>query len=89
MSENTENKEWSNREMGALWVNVKQGSNEKYLTGQVNGEKVILFKNKFKDDNPKAPDFRIYKQKDQDQGGSKSSGKVAEEVEEVEEVDLI
>ena len=89
MSENTENKEWSNREIGALWVNVKQGSSEKYLTGQVNGEKVILLKNKYKDDNPKAPDFRIYKQKDQDQGGSKSSDKVVEEVEEVEEVDLI
>ena len=89
MSENTENKEWSNREIGELWVNVKQGSSEKYLTGQVNGENVILFKNKYKDDNPKAPDFRIYKQKDQDQGGSKSSDKVVEEVEEVEEVDLI
>lgn len=93
MSENTENKEWSNREIGALWVNVKHGSNEKYLTGQVNGEKIILFKNKYKDDNPKAPDFRIYKQKDQEQSASKSSDNLleeeAKEVEEVEEVDLI
>ena len=52
-------------------------------------KEAIAYLNKYKDDNPKAPDFRIYKQKDQDQGGSKSSDKVVEEVEEVEEVDLI
>ena len=61
----------------------KQGSNDRYLTGQVNGEKVIMFKNKYKDDNPKAPDFRIYKQKDQE-GAVKSAQKQEEP-----EVDLI
>jgi uncharacterized protein (DUF736 family) len=75
MAENKENKEWNDREIGALWVNAKQGSNEKYLTGQINGDKVIMFKNKYKDDNPKAPDFRIYKQKDQEEGGSKATPK--------------
>jgi uncharacterized protein (DUF736 family) len=75
MADNKDNKEWNDREIGALWVNAKQGSNEKYLTGQINGEKVIMFKNKYKDDNPKAPDFRIYKQKDQEEGTSKAAPK--------------
>lgn len=83
MSDKKENTEWNDREIGALWVNVKQGSNDRYLTGQVNGEKVIMFKNKYKDDNPKAPDFRMYKQKDQE-GAAKSAQKQEEP-----EVDLI
>tara|TARA_B110000305_G_scaffold169543_1_gene187420 strand:+ start:136 stop:399 length:264 start_codon:yes stop_codon:yes gene_type:complete len=57
-----EKTEWDNRELGALWINVK--GNDKYLTGHINNEKVIIFKNKFKDENPKAPDFRVYKQKE-------------------------
>lgn len=75
MAENKENTEWNDREIGALWVSVKQGSNDKYLTGQIKGEKVIMFKNKYKEDNPKAPDFRIYKQKDQEEGASKATPK--------------
>ena len=46
MSDKKENTEWNDREIGALWVNVKQGSNDRYLTGKVNGEKGIMFKNK-------------------------------------------
>jgi len=64
MSDKKENNEWDDRELGALWVNIKQGSNEKYLTGHINDEKVIVFKNKFKEENAKAPDFRVYKQKE-------------------------
>ena len=64
MSDTKENKEWSNREIGALWVNVKQGTSEKYLTGHINDEKIIVFRNKFKEENAKAPDFRVYKQSD-------------------------
>ena len=82
MSDKKENNEWDDRELGALWVNTKQGSNEKYLTGHINDEKVIVFKNKFKEENAKAPDFRVYKQKEMD---SSSPAPKAEE----EEVDLI
>lgn len=77
MSDTKANKEWSDRELGALWLNVNQKTNEKYLTGHINNEKVIMFKNKFKEDNPKAPDFRIYKQKDQ--GTNESAEKKTEE----------
>lgn len=91
MSENKDNNEWSDREIGALWVNVKNGSNDKYLTGQINGEKVILFKNKYKDENPKAPDFRIYRQKEQENSATKGSNAVDLDAPtaEVEEIDLI
>ena len=73
MSDKKENTEWNDREIGALWVNVKQGSNDRYLTGQVNGEKVIMFKNKYKE-TISSSDFRIYKQKDQE-GAAKTDSK--------------
>ena len=79
MSDTKTNREWSNREVGALWLNVNQKTNEKYLTGHINNEKVIMFKNKFKDENPKAPDFRIYKQKDQEEKASVSAEPEAEQ----------
>ena len=71
----TKNTEWTDREIGALWLNVNQKTQEKYLTGKVNGEKVILFKNKYKSENEKAPDFRMYKQKDQDSAATSSGPK--------------
>jgi len=71
----TKNTEWTDREIGALWLNVNQKTQEKYLTGKVNGEKVILFKNKYKSENEKAPDFRMYKQKDQDSSATSSQAK--------------
>lgn len=71
----TKNTEWTDREIGALWLNVNQKTQEKYLTGKVNGEKVILFKNKYKSENEKAPDFRMYKQKDQDSTATSSEPK--------------
>jgi uncharacterized protein (DUF736 family) len=82
MTEKKENNEWDNREVGALWVNVKQSDGSKYLTGTINGEKVIVFKNKYKDENQKAPDFRIYKQQP---ANGESSNVVVEE----EEAELI
>ena len=79
MSDKKENNEWDDRELGALWVNTKQGSNEKYLTGHINDEKVIVFKNKFKEENAKAPDFRVYKQKEMDGGTSPKADEEEEE----------
>jgi uncharacterized protein (DUF736 family) len=78
-----EKNEWDDREVGALWVNQKQDGT-KYLTGTMNGEKVIVFKNKYKEENAKAPDFRIYKQKPQGESSS-----AAPEPKVVEEPDLI
>ena len=70
---NTENKsktstEWSSREMGALW---RKSGNTDYLTGhfkttelgQEVAHKVVIFANKNKKDNERAPDLIIYKSK--------------------------
>lgn len=90
MTDKKENTEWDNREMGALWVNAKSGG-DKYLTGHItigdSKEKVIVFKNKFKEENEKAPDFRVYKQKEM--SGSSQSPEPQKEKEEEEDVDLI
>jgi hypothetical protein len=87
MSDNTETEksEWDDRELGALWVNTKNGNNEKYLTGKIKGEKVIVFKNKYKDENEKAPDFKVYMQKPQSNEAAPASAPAAK----VEEPDLI
>jgi len=63
--ENKENKsDWSKRDIGALWK--REGKNQKYLSGYVKVEgsdeevKVVVFANKHKKDNERAPDYRIY-----------------------------
>ena len=73
------NTEWDNRELGALWINVKSGGTDKFLTGHINDEKVIIFKNKYKEENPKAPDFRVYKQKDLNGDDSSKKEELQEE----------
>ena len=54
MPDNTESKsDWQEREIGALWK--QSGRNQNYLSGHVNDEKVVIFMNKGKSENPKAP----------------------------------
>jgi len=47
-----------NEKLGALWV--KSGPKGDYFTGEVNGVKVIVFPNGFKDAENK-PDWIVYK----------------------------
>tara|TARA_R110002020_G_scaffold309790_2_gene525695 strand:- start:1413 stop:1742 length:330 start_codon:yes stop_codon:yes gene_type:complete len=62
---NAESK-WRSRELGALWK--RQGRNQNYLTGKLKiGEfgvekevQVVIFTNKNKDKNERAPDFIVY-----------------------------
>ncbi len=77
--ENTEKQtekqsEWKNRELGALWV--RSGKNQKYLSGTINVEtmpgvtepvKVVVFTNKGKEKNEKAPDYVIYRSEEMPQ----------------------
>lgn len=65
--ENTGNKnDWSKRDIGALWK--RESATQKYLSGYVKVDelgierelKVIVFSNKNKKDNAKAPDYRVY-----------------------------
>lgn len=46
-------------EIGSLWS--KSGAKGEYLTGEINGVKVVCFKNR--SDNPKAPAWRVLKSK--------------------------
>ena len=80
----TEKNEWQQREVGALWKRVSK-SGQKYLSGHVVIEdelgtekrmKVICFSNKFKSENEKAPDLRVYLQND-DESGTKETATAA------------
>jgi len=60
----TQNNEWKERELGALWV--KSGRSGDFLTGHclVDGNRVemVVFRNKNKTSD-KAPDYIMYKSK--------------------------
>lgn len=51
--------------IGALWI--KESAKGKFLSGvvEVNGEKlnIVVFKNTFKKEGEKSPDYRIYASK--------------------------
>ena len=79
MSEtNTEKQnEWKSRELGALWI--KEVRNQKFLSGHVTLEdmpgvtskvKVVVFSNKGKTENERAPDYVIYRSVDLDSAES-------------------
>tara|TARA_B100000214_G_C23845004_1_gene570643 strand:- start:553 stop:828 length:276 start_codon:yes stop_codon:yes gene_type:complete len=70
MSEDNKNNDWKNREMGALWR--REGKQQNFLSGMIRLEdefgmqketKVVVFTNKGKAKNEKAPDFIIYEDK--------------------------
>jgi hypothetical protein len=81
--------EWRQRELGALWV--RQGKSQRYLTGTIRvGEfgvekevKIIVFSNKHKSKNERAPDYVVYESKDKEEGQP-----VVAEKEETTSVDL-
>jgi uncharacterized protein (DUF736 family) len=63
MENNKQQNDWQKRDIGALWK--KEGKNQKYLSGYFKDElgeqvEIVIFANKFKNDNPKAPDYRVY-----------------------------
>ena len=63
--------QWRRRELGALWV--RDGKNQKYLSGHMKVEtmpgvqetvKVVVFTNKNKEKNERAPDYVVYRSED-------------------------
>ena len=64
------NSDWRKRELGALWR--REGRSQNYLSGHVKvGEfgvekevRLVVFTNKYKSENPKAPDFIVYEATD-------------------------
>jgi len=78
MNNNTKNSEWTKRDIGALWK--REGQNQKYLSGYVKVDelgiekevKIVVFSNKNKNNNEKAPDYRIYVSKPLDTKSSET-----------------
>lgn len=68
--EQNNDSKWKSRELGALWK--RQGRNQNYLTGKIKiGEfgvekevKVVIFTNKNRSKNERAPDFIVYESED-------------------------
>jgi hypothetical protein len=46
-------------ELGALWV--KHGAKGEYMTGEINGVKVVCFRNTRAENNERAPQWRVMK----------------------------
>lgn len=51
-------------EIGALWE--KTSAKGPYMTGTVNGVKVVLFRNTYKEDGDNKPSWRVMKSKPRD-----------------------
>ncbi len=51
-------------ELGALWI--KQSERGDYMTGTINGQPVVVFRNNRKAEGSKQPDWRVLKSKPQD-----------------------
>lgn len=91
MSNNTnnasDNNDWKDREVGALWR--RNGKSQKYLSGFIKtGDeldpqelRVMIFSNRYKNENEKAPDFVIYQSEPMEQKPAKKAVQ-AEQVEE-------
>jgi uncharacterized protein (DUF736 family) len=48
-------------ELGALWI--KSSARGEYMTGTINGQPVVVFRNDRKLDGSKQPDWRVMKAK--------------------------
>lgn len=50
-------------EIGALWE--REGAKGTYMTGEINGERIVCFRNKSQ--SPKAPTWKVLKSKPKDE----------------------
>ena len=84
-SNQNNNSEWRERELGALWV--RQGKGQKYLSGHLEVEtmpgvkekvKVVVFSNKGKAKNEQAPDYVVYRSVDRDASQPEATATVTE-----------
>jgi len=59
-------------ELGALWL--KSGAKGEYMTGTINGQPVVLFKNDRKEPGSKQPDWRVLKSKPREERQAQADG---------------
>lgn len=58
-------------ELGALWIG-RSKNGKTYFTGTVAGERVVMFKNGYKEDGDNKPFYHVYKSEDRPgQGGQR------------------
>ncbi len=53
-------------ELGALWI--KTGPKGEWMSGTINGQPVVAFRNDRKVDGSKAPDWRVMRPRRRDEG---------------------
>lgn len=51
--------EQQTKDIGALWQKVSKNG-KTYLSGTINGQRVVVFKNERKQEGERTPDWRIY-----------------------------
>jgi uncharacterized protein (DUF736 family) len=61
--------EQQTKDIGALWQKVSKNG-KTYLSGTVNGQRVVVFKNERKQEGERTPDWRIYPEAPREDGGS-------------------
>lgn len=49
------------KDIGGLWKQTSKNGTQ-YLSGTVNGQRIVVFKNAKKQDGERTPDYRIYEQ---------------------------
>jgi hypothetical protein len=59
-------------ELGALWI--KSGSKGDYMTGTINGQAVVVFRNDRKEEGSKQPDWRVLKSKPKEERQQRQAG---------------
>lgn len=85
LEEQNTKSDWSQREIGAFWT--RDSAKGKYLSGSIEVDelgvkkkmRVVMFPNRYKD-NDKKPDYVLYVSKDQEDSGNNSVNNTAEEV---------
>jgi|TARA_R110000824_G_scaffold341598_3_gene528037 hypothetical protein len=78
-------KEWREREIGALWK--RQSPNQKYLSGKVklptdyNEQEfgIVIFSNRYKEEGSKQPDFRVYLERKREEDQEPTESKASQE----------
>jgi hypothetical protein len=85
MANNQQQDKWRDRELGTLYKKTSNDGSKTFLTGKINGKKVVVFSNaeyKEKRANEGAdqetvdrlPDYTVYESEDQQQGGGNGGG---------------
>lgn len=74
-----QNNEWSERELGALWL--KEGKSGKFLSGKLGDQEVVVYKNDKYEEGGKFPLYRVYKSKPlEGKAETKASTKQGDEI---------